>query len=486
MSESNHKERSLLKNSFYNLLGKGFNIVYPLIIAAYLSRIFGANGVGRINFAINIVTYFTLAASLGVPNYAIRVIAKFRDSYDRTSKSFSEIASIIFLSSAVVTILYYAFVLVVYAGNAEELGIAMALGLMVASNVTNYDWLFEAEEDFRYLAIRSIFIKTVFIVLIFVLVHSQEDMLLYAFLYAGISVVNSMCNALTFRKYASFKFSLEDTGQHMGPILVLFSAAIATDVYILLDSTMLGIMAPPEHLGYYSNSSRLVRASFGVIAAATGVFNPRLNYLYNTADRDTFKSQLQLYCHSALFLAVPASVGMFLLAPQAIVTLFGDDFVSGIPTLRILAFLIPIFSIATVFGHVCLIIYQKEKTLLCATIAGSVINFSLNLVFIPWLLHNGVAIASVISEIVVTGIMVTGSLRVVKVDLLDSSLAKTVVASLLMIPPVLGCSLLIHNALLSLLSGLCVGAFSYLCFCWLMRHDMLLRVRENRGLFKFI
>lgn len=470
---------SLLRNSFYSLLSKGFNIVYPLIISAYLSRIFSADGVGRITFAINIVTYFTLAASLGIPNYAIRVIAKSRDSYSKTSTSFSEIATFIFISSALASVLYYAFVFIVYHNNAEEFGIALALGLMVVSNITNYDWLFEAEEDFRYLAIRSIIVKTIIIILIFTLVHSKEDMLLYAFLYSSITVINNICNAASFKKYASFKFDSLDLRQHIRPVLVLFSAAVATDVYILLDSTMLGMLAPPEHLGYYSNSSRLVRASFGVIAAATGVYNPRLNYLYSLKDEILFKTQLQRYYNSTLFLAIPSSLGLFLLAPQIITVLFGDAFINGILTLRILAGLVIVFSFAVVFGHVGLIIYHKEKTLLYATIAGAIINFTLNLFFIPWLFHNGVAIASVICEIIVSCILTISSLRVARVRLFNDSILKSILASIFMALFVLGCSLVIQSILLSLLVSLSIGVISYLVFCGLLKHEMIMEIKDK-------
>ena len=69
-------DNGLVKNSVFNLSYRGFNVLYPLITTAYISRIFLADGVGEIAFAINIVTYFTLAASLGIPNYAVKVLAR--------------------------------------------------------------------------------------------------------------------------------------------------------------------------------------------------------------------------------------------------------------------------------------------------------------------------------------------------------------------------------------------------------------------------
>ncbi len=482
MSDSGNK--SILKNSIFNVLSRGFNVLYPLVISAYLSHIFGAAGMGKIMFAINIVTYFTLAASLGIPNYAIRVIAKNRDSRKLTSKNFSELASIILKSSIISSILYYVIILFVYRGDSESFKIAAALGLMVITNITNYDWLFEAEEDFKYLAIRSIIIKTCAIILIFTLVHSKEDMVLYAFLYTGITVANNLWNAISFKKYATISFRNVCVNQHISPILVLFSSAIATDVYVLLDSTMLGVLADPKYLGYYSNSSRFVRASFGIMAAVTGVFNPRLNYLYGQEKRDSFRSQLQKFYDSSMFIAIPVFVGIWTLAPQVICILFGNDFLPGILTLRILAPLVVVFSLATVFGHVCLIIYHKEKQLLFATIIGAVVNFMFNLILIPNLYHNGVAIASVVCEVLVTVIIVLFSIKIVSIHLINRSLIISLFASIVMGSSIILLRLIVSNILLYFIVALFVGFVIYYILSCVFGHEIPLYLNNKLKAYK--
>ena len=62
---------STIKKSMYNVAYKGVNILYPLITSAYISRILMAKGVGDVAFAINIVSYFIIAASLGIPNLSL-------------------------------------------------------------------------------------------------------------------------------------------------------------------------------------------------------------------------------------------------------------------------------------------------------------------------------------------------------------------------------------------------------------------------------
>ena len=103
-------------------------------------------------------------------------------------------------------------------------------------------------------------------------------------------------------------------------------------------------------------------------------------------------------------------------------SLFGDSFSDGIETLRLLSFLIVVFTMATVFGHIGLIIYGKERVLLYAAILGAIVNFTLNQLLIPIYSHNGAAIASLISEILVAILLVYTSLKCCRIKLLSGKL----------------------------------------------------------------
>lgn len=421
--------QNLAKNSLFNISYKGFNVVYPVLTSAYISRIFLADGVGSIMFAINIVTYFTIAASLGIPNYAVKCLAPVRQDQGTLNRRFSELAAFIFSSSIVATLLYYVTAMTVFRGDALGQHMAYALGLMVVTNVFNFDWLFESVEDFRYMAVRSILIKSAALLLMFVVVKSRADILLYCLIYAGITVANNLCNLVSSRRYVRFVWSKLDIRQHVTPVFTLFAAAFATELYILLDSTMLGVMCPPEHLGYYSNASRVVRASFGIIFAAIAVFNPRLNYLYRNGGETAYQQLFQRFYDIGMSIAFPTAALLFVLAPMVTTLLFGAAFAPGILTLRLLAPLIVVFTLACVFGHIALIIYGKERGLLYAALLGAVSNFLLNQWLIPLYAHDGAAVASVISEVLVTVLLMSISLRCCKVVFLDRWVLASMVLS---------------------------------------------------------
>lgn len=414
-------EKSLAKNSLFNISYKGFNLLYPLITTIYISRIFLADGVGEVAFAINIVTYFTLIASLGIPNYAVKVLAPVRDHVTLLNKRFSELAVFILASSLFATILYVITSSLIY-HSMSDIKIALVLALMVISNVFNYDWLFESVEDYRYLACRSIVVKLLALILMFLLVKTREDILVYCMIYAGITVANNIWNYVSSRNYVSFCAKDLNIRQHMVPVMTLFAAAFATEVYTLLDSTMLGVMCTPEHLGYYSNASRVARASFGMIFAIIAVFNPRLNYLYKSGSHDEYKKMFQRFYDIGMSVAFPVGALLFVLSPQIMTVLFGESFSEGIETLRLLSFLMVVFTMATVFGHIGLIIYGKERVLLYAAIMGAVVNFMLNQLLIPIYSHNGAAIASLISEILVAILLVYTSLKVCRIKLISRML----------------------------------------------------------------
>lgn len=412
--------KSLFKNSLFNILYRGFNVLYPMVTSAYISRIFHADGVGLIMFAINIVTYFSIAASLGIPNYAVRVISASRTNKTLTSRKFSELSIILAISSIFFSICYYATVPLVL--NKNDLLIpGFVLGLIVITNIFNYDWLFEAFEDFEYLAVRSITVKCFLLVCMFLLVKSRDDLVLYCGIYAFIYVFNNLWNAISFRKHAQMVLKNIDATPHLKPILILFAAAFATEIYTLLDSTMLGVMCQPDSLGYYSNASKVVRALYGVLFAVVAVFNPRLSYYFGSGQMDSYNLYFRSYFDIGTLISFPSFVLLLTCSSSIIHVLFGEGFEPAVFILQILSPLVIIFMLATIFGHIPLVIYGKEKKLLFATIVGAILNFCLNQLLIPYYYHNGAAFASLFSEIIVTLIMMYYSLRVVNTKSFKSS-----------------------------------------------------------------
>ena len=102
------KHDGLFQNSVYNVIYKLLDALFPLVSAAYLGRVLMSDGVGKVAYAQNIAQYFVLAASLGIPNYGIREIARRRKDEEQTKELFSSLFFINLISTLICTALYYA------------------------------------------------------------------------------------------------------------------------------------------------------------------------------------------------------------------------------------------------------------------------------------------------------------------------------------------------------------------------------------------
>lgn len=72
-------QKSLAKNSIYNIIYTVANILFPFATSIYVSRILLPAGVGKVASAQNIASYFITIAALGLPSYGVREFAKIRE-----------------------------------------------------------------------------------------------------------------------------------------------------------------------------------------------------------------------------------------------------------------------------------------------------------------------------------------------------------------------------------------------------------------------
>ncbi len=166
------KHDGLFQNSVYNVIYKLLDALFPLVSAAYLGRVLMSDGVGKVAYAQNIAQYFVLAASLGIPNYGIREIARRRKDEEQTKELFSSLFFINLISTLICTALYYALILNLPYFSSRKM-ISLAAGLLIIFNAFNVDWFYQGQEAFKYIAIRSFVVKVISLAAIFVFIRRQ-------------------------------------------------------------------------------------------------------------------------------------------------------------------------------------------------------------------------------------------------------------------------------------------------------------------------
>ena len=170
---------SIKRNFVLNLSKTITALLFPLVTFPYASRILFAEGIGRVQFFLSIIDYIALCTALGIPLYAVREIARVRDDAVLRSKTTTEIL----LLHALLTLAGYAVVLLL-AFTVAKIEVDVPLFLLLSStlffNAIGVAWFYQAIEDFKYITIRSLIVRIVSLVALFVFVKDKDDLFYYA------------------------------------------------------------------------------------------------------------------------------------------------------------------------------------------------------------------------------------------------------------------------------------------------------------------
>lgn len=423
-------DRAFAKSVFFNVVYKIMNVLFPLITATYSARVLLPEGIGRVSYAQTIASYFALIAALGIPAYGVKVIAGLGNKKEDVDKNFSSLYCILIVSALICTLAYVCVVYCVpYFRNDWKL--YAATGLQIFLVAFNVDWFYQAKEMYAYIALRSFAVKICSLIAIFIFVHDADDYIIYALIASIATAGNYLANVIQLRKYTYFSIKGIDIESHIKPVLILFLSILAIELYSKVDITMLGIFCNEENVGYYSNAVKVINVILMGVTAITSVFLPRLSQYYKS-DRNRFEGMVNMGTQILVAISLPCSIGLFLLADDVSIALFGQEFLAAGEVIRILSPLLLIKGVGDLLCYQVIISVGKEKYFLLTNGTAAILNILLNSMLIPSYAQAGAAVASVISELVVNVGMIFVTQKVVKLRLDTKVYVPILVSSLLM------------------------------------------------------
>ena len=170
---------SLKKNFIYNLLLVFSQLAFPIIILPYISRILGPINIGKFNLVDNFAQYFIMFSALGISIYGIREISNAKNmSKIELDKKFSELFSI---HSILTIFLFFVYLILVfnYPVITKNKYYYLLGSVQFLLGVFSLEWFFQGIENFKFIALRTFFIKLVSIILILFFVKKEQDSFLY-------------------------------------------------------------------------------------------------------------------------------------------------------------------------------------------------------------------------------------------------------------------------------------------------------------------
>jgi O-antigen/teichoic acid export membrane protein len=391
------------KNFIYNFLLTGSNLLFPLLTFPYLSRILGADGLGICNFIMSYGQNYTIIAALGIPIYAIREIAKVSDEKKTRSKLFFELLIIHLFFTCFLLIIYFTSVFL-YPDFRNYKDLALLGGSLILFNGFSIEWLFTGVNDFKYITIRSLLIRVLSIIAIFLLVKKKEDFFIYFLITVITFFFTVVVNIYYSRKYISRNIVLSIKGilAHIKPIAVLGIYMVLTSIYTVLPTTLLGFLSTKSAVGYYYGADKIIRMGISVFSSLIIVMIPRLNLVVEKKERDEYILLVNKSLIVVTSFGIPITFFVFLIADPLVMLLAGSKFINSILVVQIMAPIILIVAVAQVFVLLILSVNRKDKEMVMLSIAGMTISIIINLIFIPHLAERATGFSQLLSELFIT------------------------------------------------------------------------------------
>ena len=409
-----------IKNSIFQFSSSVVSKIGSLIFTIILARMLLPENFGLYTLALSTILIFGAFTDLGVNSALIRYLAKNEKNERKTGayvffirnlklKLTFLVSFILILSSYFIANFYYKkpIFLALLAGS---------LYIVFNSLLSFIVGFFQARNNFKYPFYKEIFYQIVRLVLvpitILLLLDSSKEILLGGiFLSLSLSFFFSIFFLYPkIKKYPPNTLSPKEKKEVIKFILPLSATALTGIFFGTIDIIMLGRFVESSFLAYYQAAFALL-GSVGVLIPFAAAFFP----IFAKLSREKLKIALKKSLAITFLFSTTAIILTLILSNLVVKIIYGQDYSPASNILKILSILLVIDSFNAIFSNF-LISQSKNnllaKNLIFVTILNIVLNFFLIKYFLQFSMYYatiGAAIATIISRIILLGLLFRGS-----------------------------------------------------------------------------
>lgn len=466
------KKNSVKKNYMYNLLYQILVMIIPLVTTPYLSRVLGAENIGIYSYTLSITTYFILFGSLGVAMYGQREIAYVQDDIRKRSRAFYEIFIMRLLALAVSLFIFY----ISFCLYGEYSIYYKILVFEIIATIFDISWYFQGLEEFKKTVMRNMLVKLISVICIFVFVKNSSDLNKYYIIYVLSNLLGNLSLWIYIPKYTD-KIKLKELriNRHLKPTIMLFIPQIATQIYTVLDKTMLGTMIyDKSEVGYYEQAQKIIKLLMTIATSLGVVMMPRIAATYSKGDKEKIREYMNNSFSFISLLAFPLMFGTISIAYKFVPIFYGSGYDKVAPLMCVVSPIIVFIGLSNVTGTQYLLPTKQQNKYTTSVIIGAIVNFVLNIVLIKKYASIGASIATVIAEFCVTLTQFLLIGKEIKFKEIFQTIYKYIVASSIMFV----CSILIgnfiNNNVISILIQIIFSSLIYFVVLLIMKDKMII------------
>lgn len=335
---------------------------------------------------------------MGMNTIGIREIAKCKNDQQKLDNVFSQLFSLNTLTTitAIIILIIATNIVPKFAPYKDLLYIGVG---KLFFNYMLINWFFQGLENFKYIAARTIFVKILFVISVFLFVKTETDVKLYYFLVALTWAGNGIINFIYAKKYVSFNFTLKINKAIIGSFFILGVYWFMNSMYTTLNVAFLGFATNDIEVGYYTTANKLLTVIMTMFTALTSVMVPRVSVALKSNDNSEAKALIRKAINALMLFAIPLIFFVFPFSQELIYLMSGKGYEGATTPLQIMT---PLFFLV---GYDQIIVLQtmlpmgKDKDILRNSILAASVGIISNIFLTLNFGKNGSAIVLILAEL---------------------------------------------------------------------------------------
>lgn len=395
------KKNTLFKNTIYKSILSFVNIVVPIIIGPYITKLLDVDMYGIYNKTLANFQMFLAFASFGVYNYGVREISKIRNNKEKISRLFTNLFTISTISNILVLIIYLLFVFVTSSGLTTSL--YLLLTIQILANIVYVEFVNEALENYKFITVKSVIVKIIYFIAILLFIRKPDDVKLYTIIVSVTIFLNNIISFVYAKSKIKFDFSQIEFKKYIKPLLAVLVITNVDLLYSQLDRVMLGEYVNPVSVTLYYIPYYIISTLVSIPYSIIYVSIPRLSYLIKEEGKEKYEEKLNNSISSLLFLIIPLCFGVFVLAKEIILIYAGEKYLAATIPLMITSAARIIVCLESVMNNLVLYPNEKENRILKVSLILGVTNLIMNylLVYFKILTPSTAMITTGVAELIV-------------------------------------------------------------------------------------